>query len=405
MRKIADRPSSLDERHEWLLLGAKEKVASILTLTRGTHIRSVLEVGCGTGAVLEHLDRAGFAECYDAIEPSAELLNYMTRRGAIARLADADATTLGVPASALALRIWLSSPMRARRNPGRPSPTRSTSVNSFSSRSPSRRLPGNVRSTLKRWLTRHLERENPAGHIQFFGYGDIQELVHWCGGDILSSRLYVPRAQLWHEFASESLPRKAYHGVVLSLSRLAPSLWARLYHGHCAVLVGPGRLWRRLAGRGVRKPHEPTSQPRSSDRDSRLLHVVHHPVFGGPHNQALRLGGAASTAGMEYARAAAGRAGECLASACARAALSVVTMSACIGCEPRGIIVGTQVRFAGGFWPEVAAIRRLIRARNVDVVVIGGLVNPHAASRCATGGVPVVWQILDTRPPMRCADC
>jgi glycosyltransferase involved in cell wall biosynthesis len=51
------------------------------------------------------------------------------------------------------------------------------------------------------------------------------------------------------------------------------------------------------------------------------------------------------------------------------------------------------------FVPDVLRIRRLIRALDIDLVVIGGLVNPHAAIAGWLAGVPVIWQIIDSRPP------
>jgi glycosyltransferase involved in cell wall biosynthesis len=59
-----------------------------------------------------------------------------------------------------------------------------------------------------------------------------------------------------------------------------------------------------------------------------------------------------------------------------------------------------QLRFLRGLRREVRAIRRLIRERGFDIVQIGGLVNPHGAFAARRENVPVVWQILDTRPPM-----
>jgi glycosyltransferase involved in cell wall biosynthesis len=55
--------------------------------------------------------------------------------------------------------------------------------------------------------------------------------------------------------------------------------------------------------------------------------------------------------------------------------------------------------FAVRFWGEVNAIRRLIRERQIDLVLIGGLVNPHAAVAARLEKVPVVWQIIDSRTP------
>jgi glycosyltransferase involved in cell wall biosynthesis/SAM-dependent methyltransferase/uncharacterized protein YbaR (Trm112 family) len=56
-------------------------------------------------------------------------------------------------------------------------------------------------------------------------------------------------------------------------------------------------------------------------------------------------------------------------------------------------------RFLTSLIPEVRAIRRLIRDSRIDLVQIGGLVNPHAAIAARLEHVPVVWQLLDTRAP------
>jgi glycosyltransferase involved in cell wall biosynthesis/SAM-dependent methyltransferase len=48
---------------------------------------------------------------------------------------------------------------------------------------------------------------------------------------------------------------------------------------------------------------------------------------------------------------------------------------------------------------EVSRLRALIRSENIDIVQIGGLVNPHAAIAARLERVPVVWQLLDTRAP------
>jgi glycosyltransferase involved in cell wall biosynthesis/ubiquinone/menaquinone biosynthesis C-methylase UbiE len=48
---------------------------------------------------------------------------------------------------------------------------------------------------------------------------------------------------------------------------------------------------------------------------------------------------------------------------------------------------------------QIQRLRRLIRAQRIDLVQIGGLVNPHAAIAARLEHVPVVWQLLDTRAP------
>ncbi|MFN8556275.1 MAG: glycosyltransferase [Dehalococcoidia bacterium] len=52
------------------------------------------------------------------------------------------------------------------------------------------------------------------------------------------------------------------------------------------------------------------------------------------------------------------------------------------------------------FVRDIGGIRRLIRERGIDLVLLSGLVNPHAAIAARLEGRAVVWQILDTRSPM-----
>ena len=58
-----------------------------------------------------------------------------------------------------------------------------------------------------------------------------------------------------------------------------------------------------------------------------------------------------------------------------------------------------NLRTAVAFRGEVRALGQLIRARSCDLVVLTGLMNPHGAIAARRAGVPVVWQVLDTRTP------
>ncbi len=128
----------------------------------------------------------------------------------------------------------------------------------------------------------------------------------------------------------------------------------------------------------------------------RVLFVIHHAVFGGPHNQALRLAGPLRERGYQTVVLLPdmpGDAPERLEAA--GIAVERVPMRS-LRARPDPFL---QARFAAGFLPGVRAIRRCIRDHGVDVVQVGGLVNPHAALAARLEGVPVVWQLLDTRAP------
>jgi glycosyltransferase involved in cell wall biosynthesis len=129
----------------------------------------------------------------------------------------------------------------------------------------------------------------------------------------------------------------------------------------------------------------------------RLLSVIHYPFFGGPQNQALRLAAPLAARGVETTVVLPREPGN--ASDRLRAAgLEVVQLPLHrLRAKPDPML---QARFLADMPGEVAALRRLIRQRSVDVVLVGGLVNPHAAIAARLEGVGVVWQLLDTRPPM-----
>lgn len=61
----------------------------------------------------------------------------------------------------------------------------------------------------------------------------------------------------------------------------------------------------------------------------------------------------------------------------------------------------TQLHTVGRFPLDIASLVRIYKQERAEVVQLNGLMNPHAAIAARIAGVPVVWQILDTRTPMR----
>jgi glycosyltransferase involved in cell wall biosynthesis len=129
----------------------------------------------------------------------------------------------------------------------------------------------------------------------------------------------------------------------------------------------------------------------------RVLFVLHYPVFGGPHNQALLLAPALARRGVSLtvvlplgASAAADRLKE--------TGVDVVTIPlhrARASLDPLD-----HLRLVGALPVEVQALRRVIRTTGAHVVQVGGLINPHGAIAGRLERTAVVWQLLDTRPPM-----
>jgi glycosyltransferase involved in cell wall biosynthesis len=128
----------------------------------------------------------------------------------------------------------------------------------------------------------------------------------------------------------------------------------------------------------------------------KVLFVIHYPVYGGPHNEALRLAPWLKARGVDLVILLPDEEGDA-APRLRDAGLNVVTRPLHrlrVTTDPR-----IHLRYLGTMRRETRMIRRLIEREGIDVVQVGGLVNPHAAMAGRSAKVPVVWQVVDTRPP------
>ena len=128
----------------------------------------------------------------------------------------------------------------------------------------------------------------------------------------------------------------------------------------------------------------------------RALWVFHFPVYGGPHNTAVGVRGPLADLGWETVAALTDEPGNA-ERRLTEGGLETVTMPLHrlrASWHPRD-----NLRTAAAFRREVRALEQLIRARSCDLVVVTGLMNPHGAIAARRAGVPVVWQVLDTRTP------
>jgi glycosyltransferase involved in cell wall biosynthesis/uncharacterized protein YbaR (Trm112 family)/SAM-dependent methyltransferase len=129
----------------------------------------------------------------------------------------------------------------------------------------------------------------------------------------------------------------------------------------------------------------------------RVLSVIHYPTFGGPHNRNARLAPHLAARGWQTTVVLpleSGNAAERLRDAGVEVVQAPLHR---LRASPSPV---TQARSWASFPSEVSALRRLIQERGADVVLLNGLVNPHAAIAARLEDVPVVWQLLDTRTPM-----
>ena len=127
-----------------------------------------------------------------------------------------------------------------------------------------------------------------------------------------------------------------------------------------------------------------------------MLHVVHYPMFGGPHNQALRLAAPLRQRGWDTIVLLPEEPGNA-ANRLSESGVEVISIPLRRMRATRSLL--THLRFVTSLPFEVHRIRRVIRSHSISIVQVAGLVNPHAAMAARLERVPVVWQLLDTRAP------
>lgn len=127
-----------------------------------------------------------------------------------------------------------------------------------------------------------------------------------------------------------------------------------------------------------------------------VLSVIHYPVFGGPHNRNASVIPLTAECGVETTVLLPDEPGD---AAERMRAQGVDVVTAPLHRLRAQTNLRVHARMLASFPGEVRRIRQLIRARQIDLVLVNGLVNPHAAIAARLEGVPVTWQLLDTFPP------
>ncbi len=76
-------PAEAERLGRWRALGARNKSANVMALCRraGLSPRTVVEIGCGDGALLQALAEHGLAERFDGFELSAPAAEFAAGRG------------------------------------------------------------------------------------------------------------------------------------------------------------------------------------------------------------------------------------------------------------------------------------------------------------------------------------
>ena len=176
---------------EWLRRGALHKADSIEMLLKKNQIepKSILELGCGTGAVLGELSRRKLADAYYGVDFSEEAVQYMTKLYPEVQGAAADIVQNPNPFGDIAFDVvivchtieHLERPMEFLKA------TEHMNFKTMIAEVPLEDLFfGRVKALLKD------RSKNAAGHVQFFTRQSFRDLLEEAGFNLQDERVYIP---------------------------------------------------------------------------------------------------------------------------------------------------------------------------------------------------------------------
>ncbi len=230
---------SLKRQIDWLRRGANQKANAICMLLNQNGLKpsSILEVGCGTGAIIAELQRRGVAKSYHAIDYSAEAIAFVKKtlpnvHSLVGDIVDC-ATLFGEHKFDL---IICSHVLEHLENPERF--LRSLSDLSWTNLLAEVPLENLFFGRIKGRLQDR--GKHPAGHVQFFDKQDFLTLLSNNGMDISDEYVYAP-------FFNRDTIKFAYsdggqlrHLLKMCTEHYFPkycgALWAKFYHAHMTVL-------------------------------------------------------------------------------------------------------------------------------------------------------------------------
>jgi SAM-dependent methyltransferase len=235
--------SDLELEAKWQSYGAIEKVDSIERLLRstGTHPSTLVELGCGTGAVILECQRRGLADELIAVDYSEVAINHLRQRAPGIRCIVDDIT-----GSAFSVKrgdvVVLSHVLEHLEEPVEflRALLQNMDFDYLIAEVPLEDLWAARIKNLARDRTR-----NAAGHVQFFTPSSFLALLRAAGLTVVESRRYVP---ILTPESVAFVARKDGMSRTRELLKLATGhylpralrpLWERLYYAHYTVLCRP----------------------------------------------------------------------------------------------------------------------------------------------------------------------
>jgi SAM-dependent methyltransferase len=231
--------SELDQEAEWLRRGAANKVDSIQTLLRDSSInpQTIMELGCGTGAVIRECRRRGVASRYLAVDYSPDAIGYLRSHEPEIEAIQADITAQEFSMPAVDV-VYLTHVIEHLDDPDAflTGALRNLKFKYLIAEVPLEDLAAGKLKNLVRD-----RRVNVSGHVQFFTATSFERLLKANGLNIIDRCRYVPFHSL--ETIRFLKEKNQLSSLVVSrmiagsvLTRALYPIWARLYYSHYAVL-------------------------------------------------------------------------------------------------------------------------------------------------------------------------
>jgi len=234
----------LDAEAEWLRYGAVEKVNSveILLHRRGIKPASLLELGCGTGAVVVECQRRGLAREFTAIDYSKKAIEFLKSNSTGIHCMAADITEPDFKLDEFYDVLVLSHVLEHLEEPLNFLRTLMSKVR-FRCMVAEVPLEDLVASRMKSHFRDRTR--NTAGHVQFFTESTFRQLLISSRLDLQDYRRYVPvtsleaidlvRRRLELSTMATTIKKATGH----YLPRMLEPFWNRFYYAHLAVLCVP----------------------------------------------------------------------------------------------------------------------------------------------------------------------
>jgi SAM-dependent methyltransferase len=232
--------SELDQEAEWLRRSAADKVDSIQTLLARHSIsaQTIVELGCGTGAVIRECRARRLADRYIGVDYSPDAINYLRSHAPEIESIQADINSSEFSMEGAVDVVFLTHVIEHLDRPGEflTNTLQKMRFKYLVAEVPLEDLLGSRVKNLFRD-----RRINTTGHVQFFTASSFEHLLTESGFQILDRRRYAP----FHSLDTIRFLQAKNGLSKLEVSRLLASsvlkvalypLWARFYYSHCALL-------------------------------------------------------------------------------------------------------------------------------------------------------------------------